>query len=64
MKEAKTREKRFRKALEKLLKEHGAELDVTDDGKEYGLHSGVARITMYAIWENNECKKEFCEFNL
>lgn len=58
------REAAFRADLTALLDRHGAELQVTDDGKGYGMQSGVCRVTMTTIYENNELAKDFCEFDL
>jgi hypothetical protein len=56
------REFLLRNAINAVCQDHGAELEVTDDGKPYGLHSGVLRITMQSVFEGDECVKEFCEF--
>jgi hypothetical protein len=42
------KEAAFRADLEALLKRHGAEMTITDDGKPWGLHSAVVVITMLA----------------
>jgi len=46
MKIAKEREMAFREDLAVLLAKHGAELEITDDGFAYGMHSGVVEISM------------------
>ena len=65
MKTAQEREQDFRKELETLLEKHGAELYITDDGKDHGMHRGVALITMFSKFDeaNNETA-EFTEFYL
>lgn len=65
MKTAKEREDAFRRDLAELLQKHGAELQVTDDGRPYGLHSGVCRISMYGKWNaDGEPMEEYAEFDL
>ena len=58
------REKEFRDDLQALCDKHGAELKITDDGRDYGMHSGVCIVSMSSVWEKDACLKEFCEFNL
>lgn len=60
---AEAREKAFRDAFARLCKEHGAEIEVTDDGKPNGMHRGVLRVTMQSVFEGDECVQEFCEFD-
>jgi len=63
MKTAKQIEKEFRDDFASLLKKYHAELEVTDDGMSYGMHAGVARITITPEnYDNPTC--EFCEFCL
>ena len=66
MKTAEQREAEFRKELQALLDKHGAELEVTDDGKDYGMHSGVCRITMMSIYDydSDSLVADFCEFEI
>ncbi len=63
---AEEREKDFLAKLEKLLIETGAELQVKDDGRPYGMHSGIVEITMNSIYdyEKDRLEKDFCEFEL
>ena len=63
---AKEREEAFRKELQDLLDKHGAELTVTDDGKPYGMQSGVCVIYMDREWDaiTRDCVKEYTEFSL
>ena len=61
---AKAREAAFRADFAALLAKHGAELEVTDDGKPYGLHNGVAIISMQGIWADGEQTAEYTEFRL
>jgi hypothetical protein len=59
------REKEFRADFKALLEKHGAEFEVTDDGKSYGMHRGIACVTMMSVYnENNELAKDFSEFEL
>ncbi len=66
MKNAFERETDFRKDLESLLKKHGAELEITDDGKPYGMSSPIVIISMVRKydWENDNLDCDFCEFEL
>ena len=58
MKTAKELEKSFRQDFANLLKKHNAEIEITDDGKSYGFHSGIVVITISSLDD------EFCEFRL
>ncbi|MFH1744202.1 MAG: hypothetical protein ABIH23_34810 [bacterium] len=49
---AKEREATFLSDLTALLSKHGAVLDVTDDGKSYGMQSGVCEITIDSEWDS------------
>ncbi len=65
MKKAAQREHEFIAALTALLREHGAELQVTDDGKSFGMQSSVCVISMDSQYENEgPCIAEYAEFNL
>lgn len=65
MKTAAEREAAFREDFEALLKRHKAEFDVTDDGRPYGMHSGVAEITMSGEWdEDGSQTAEYAEFRI
>ena len=65
MQTSKEREDQFRKEFYDLLAKHGAEIEIGEDGQSYGMHRGVATITMPAILDcNTEYTHEFCEFNL
>ena len=64
MKTAKEREDAFRKDLATLLEAHSAELQVTDDGRPYGMHSGVCRITMMSKYDGDQLVADFAEFEL
>ena len=48
MKTAQQREEDFRRDLQALLEKHSADLEVTDDRKPWGMHSGIAVVTMMA----------------
>lgn len=63
---SKEREESFRKDLKELLDKHKAEMDITDDGRPYGMHSGEVRIYMDGEYckETFECIKEYTEFIL
>lgn len=59
------REAAFREAFTRLLLEHGAEYDLTDDGRPWGMHSPVFRITMTPKWNDaGDLTLEYTEFNL
>lgn len=65
MKTAQEREDAFRDDLAQLLAKHGAEMDVTDDGRDFGLHRGVCEISMNGKWdENGNQVAEYTEFRL
>lgn len=65
MKTAKEREEAFRRELAELLQKHDAELQVTDDGRPYGMQSGVCRISMSGKWDaDGEPLEEYAEFDL
>ena len=61
---AEQREADFRKDLKGLLKKYGAEMEITDDGKNYGRQSGVCRISMASIYVGEELTKDYCEFDV
>jgi len=58
------READFIADLELLLKRHGAELSVGDDGGGYGMHHGEVTISMDGVWVDGELKADFHEFTL
>ena len=65
MKTAKEREAAFRRDLAELLKKHEAEIEVADDGKPYGMHSGIAIVSMDSKWdEHGNQTDEFVEFKI
>jgi hypothetical protein len=69
MRTAQERESAFRQDLAELLAKHGAELQVTDDGKDYGMHNGICIVTMPAEWVmaadcDAEPVAEYTEFRL
>lgn len=41
----------FFRDLQSVLNKHRAELRVTDDGRPYGMHSGVVEVLLYASGE-------------
>jgi hypothetical protein len=63
MKTAKQREADFRADLKALLDKHKAELNITDDGGDYGMQQGVAEVTMISEWDKDGNQTaEFTEF--
>ena len=65
MKTAKEREEAFRRDLAELLAKHKAELDITDDGKSYGMHNGIAVVTMMGERDSNgDAMAEYTEFQI
>lgn len=59
------REKGFREALAALLERHGAEIEVTDDRKPWGMHTGIAIVSMPTIFdENGSVISDYTEFRL
>jgi len=60
------RQKEFIEKLTALLKESGAELQVSDDGRNYGMHKGICTIAMDSVYNEltDELEKDFCEFKL
>lgn len=62
---SKEREKAFRKDFYELLTKHKAEFEITDDGKDYGMHKGIVIITMMNEFDNDGNQaSEFTEFKL
>lgn len=57
------REKAFREAILKVCAEHGAEIEITDDGKPYGMHKAILMISMPSVWDGDRLVKDFCEFS-
>jgi hypothetical protein len=66
MKTATEREAAFRKDLADLLQKHNAEMDITDYGKDYGVHSPIVVITMWSEYDkdNDIQTAEFTEFTI
>lgn len=65
MQTAKEREEAFRRDLAELLAKHKAELNITDDGRSYGMHSGIAEVTMMGEWDaEGNATAEYTEFRL
>jgi hypothetical protein len=65
VKTAKQREEDFRRELAELLERHGAEIDVTDDGRPFGMQSGVCLVTMGGQYdEDGKTVAEYTEFQL
>lgn len=59
------REAEFRRDLAELLAKHRAEIDVGDDGRPFGMHSGVARVSLDAVYDaDGETLAEYAEFEL
>ena len=65
MKTADQREVEFRSDLEALLKKHKAEIDITDDGRSWGMHSGICRVSIDGVYDaNGDVIAEYAEFLL
>ncbi len=65
MQTAKEREEAFRRDLAELLAKHKAELNITDDGKSYGMHNGVAEIMMMSEWDaEGNLTADYTEFRI
>jgi hypothetical protein len=65
MKTSQEREDAFRADLHALLAKHEAEMNVTDDGKDFGLHTGVCEISMSGKWDSDGNQvAEYTEFRL
>ncbi|MDP1709176.1 MAG: hypothetical protein Q8L89_08970 [Gammaproteobacteria bacterium] len=65
MQTAKEREEAFRRDLAELLAKHKAELNIADDGKSYGMHSGIAEVTMMSEWdEAGNQTADYTEFRI
>lgn len=58
------REQEFRDDLRALLAKHNAELEITDDGKPYGMATPIVRVSMESVYEGDKLVKDFCEFEL
>ncbi len=59
------REAAFRRDLAELLAKHKAELDITDDGRPWGGHNGIAVVTMMSEWdEAGNQTAEYTEFRI
>ena len=65
MQTPKEREIAFRRDLAELLVKHRAELEITDDGKSYGMHSAEAVVTMMSEYDaaGNQTA-EYTEFRI
>jgi len=62
---ASEREAAFRADLAALLAKHGAEIEITDDGRSFGMQSGICIITMNGTYDSDgEPVKAYTEFNL
>ncbi len=61
-----SREKNFRSDLKILLDKYCAELEITDDGADYGMQTGIAVITMDSIYDkqSGDLLADFCEFEI
>ena len=58
-------EKDFRADLDILLKKYDAELEITDDGKSYGMHSPIVIISIPSKEDKKGNRiRDYCEFNL
>ncbi len=62
---AEQREMKFREELKDLLDRNGADLEVTDDRRPWGLHSGVCNIVMTSIYDDQgKLMADSAEFEL
>ena len=65
MQTPKEREDAFRRDLAELLTKHKAELEITDDRKGYGMHNGIAVVTMMSEWDkDNNQTADYTEFRI
>lgn len=48
------REQAFRDAIAKVCAEFNAEIQITDDGKPYGMHSPIMSVTMDTIRNSDD----------
>ncbi len=65
MKTTEQRRQHFIDELQQLLNRHGAEIVITDDGKDYGMHSAVCEIYMDAIYnDDGDLLADFSEFRI
>ena len=65
MKTSKAREQEFRNDVAALLNKHKAELFITDDGASYGMHVGVAVVSMISECdESGNQTAEYTEFRI
>jgi len=64
MKTKAEREAEFRKDLQELLNKHKAELNITDDGKPYGMHSAICRVEMDGSYDYDKPILPYAEFDL
>lgn len=62
---SKEREDAFRKDLKELLSKHNAELQITDDGRDWGMHSGIAIVSISSEFDSNgDLVAESTEFQI
>ena len=65
MKDAATLQAEFMTDLNALLRRHCAEIQVTDDGKSYGMQGGVCEVSISSRYNDaNECVREGADFEL
>lgn len=65
MQTTKEREDAFRRDLAELLAKHKASLAITDDGESYGMHNGIAVVTMMSEWdEDGNQIADYAEFRI
>ena len=65
MKTAEERKTLFIADFKALLRSHGAEFEVTDNGASFGMQSGVALVSMDSIYDDkHNLTAEFNEFEL
>jgi len=63
MKTAAQRKHDFIEALRRLLKEHGAELSISDE-MQRGFQVPYAEVTMIRTRDGDECTAEYVDFRL
>lgn len=62
---ARERESNFRKDLKDLLEKYTATLDITDDGRPYGMHSAIVTVCLDGSWDSDgNILVEYTEFQL
>ena len=65
-KQEQEREQNFRRELQELLARHNARLNITDDGKPYGMHCAICVVEMEGSfdYQNGNLVEPYVEFVL